>query len=155
MSDEAAGSTETRSVDLERVWAEHLDGEFGNKDVEATLATMVDDAYVNHMPVNTGGRGKEELRAFYRDVFIPSWPSDLEMTPRNRVVGKDQIVDELQVRFTHSNQMDWLLPGIAPTGRLVTIDFVIVIQFRDGKVACERIYWDQASVLRQVGVRAD
>jgi carboxymethylenebutenolidase len=155
MSDEAAGSTETRSVDLERVWAEHLDGEFGIKDVEATLATMVDDAYVNHMPVNTGGRGKEELRAFYRDVFIPSWPSDLEMTPRNRVVGKDQIVDELQVRFTHSNQMDWLLPGIAPTGRLVTIDFVVVIQFRDGKVACERIYWDQASVLRQVGVRAD
>jgi carboxymethylenebutenolidase len=77
------------------------------------------------------------------------------MTPRNRVVGKDQIVDELQVRFTHSNQMDWLLPGIAPTGRLVTIDFVVVIQFRDGKVACERIYWDQASVLRQVGVRAD
>ena len=155
MSDEAAGSTETRSVDLERVWAEHLDGEFGIKDVEATLATMVDDAYVNHMPVNTGGRGKEELRAFYRDVFIPSWPSDLEMTPRNRVVGKDQIVDELQVRFTHSNQMDWLLPGIAPTGRLVTIDFVVVIQFRDGKVACERIYWDQASVLRQIGVRAD
>ena len=155
MSDEAAGSTETRSVDLERVWAEHLDGEFGIKDVEATLATMVDDAYVNHMPVNTGGRGKEELRAFYRDVFIPSWPSDLEMTPRNRVVGKDQIVDELQVRFTHSNQIDWLLPGIAPTGRLVTIDFVVVIQFRDGKVACERIYWDQASVLRQVSVRAD
>ena len=155
MSNEGASHNETGSVNLERVWAEHLDGEFGIKDVEATLATMVEDAYVNHMPVNTGGRGKEELRAFYRDVFIPSWPSDLEMTPVNRVVGGDQIVDELQVRFTHSNQMDWLLPGIAPTGRLVTIDFVVVIQFRDGKVACERIYWDQASVLRQIGAVVD
>src|SRR4026208_1958678 len=84
--------------DIERLWAEHLRGEFETKDVELTLATMVDDAYVNHMPVNTGGRGKHALRAFYRDEFIPSWPSDLEMTPRNRVVGKDQIVDELQVR---------------------------------------------------------
>ena len=139
------------SADLERVWAEHLDGEFGIKDVEATLATMVDDAYVNHVPVNTGGRGKDELRVFYRDVFIPSWPADLEMRPVNRVVGADQIVDELQVRFTHSKQMDWLLPGVAPTGRQVTIDFVVVIEFRAGKVACERIYWDQASVLRQIG----
>lgn len=155
MSKEAPGNNEIGSIDLERVWAEHLDGEFGIKDVEATLATMVEDAYVNHMPVNTGGRGKDELRAFYRDIFIPSWPSDLEMTPVNRVVGRDQIVDELQVRFTHSNQMDWLLPGIGPTGRRVTIDFVVVIQFRDGKVACERIYWDQASVLRQIGALAD
>ena len=73
--------------DMERLWSEHLEGEFGTRDVEAALATMVDDAYINHMPVNTGGRGKEELRAFYRDVFIPSWPDDLRMEPVNRVVG--------------------------------------------------------------------
>jgi len=72
---------------LEQLWAEHLKGEFETKDVESTLATMVDDANVNHMPVNTGGRGKEALRIFYRDDFIPSWPEDLEMTAVNRVVG--------------------------------------------------------------------
>src|ERR1700740_579751 len=72
---------------LAHLWAEHIKGEFESKDVEATLATMVEDAYVNHMPVNTGGRGKPALRAFYRDVFIPSWPPDLEMTPVHRVVG--------------------------------------------------------------------
>ena len=76
---------------LERLWAEHLKGEFETKDVEATLATMVEDAYVNHMPVNTGGRGKEALRVFYRDDFIPSWPEDLQMTPVNRVVGAAQL----------------------------------------------------------------
>ena len=100
------------SQQLEQLWAEHLKGEFETKDVEATLATMVDDAYVNHMPVNTGGRGKEALRIFYRDDFIPSWPEDLQMTPVNRVVGEEQLVDELHVTFTHSKPMNWFLPNV-------------------------------------------
>jgi carboxymethylenebutenolidase len=137
---------------LEQIWAEHLAGEFVTKDVEATLATMVDDASVNHVPVNTGGRGKEALRAFYRDDFIPSWPDDLRMTPVNRVVGRDQLAEELRLTFTHSKRMEWFLPGVPPTHRRVDVALVVVVQFRDGKLACERIYWDQATVLRQVGL---
>jgi carboxymethylenebutenolidase len=137
---------------LENVWAEHIAGEFVTKDVEATLATMVDDASVNHMPVGTGGKGKEQLRAFYRDVFIPSWPDDLEMRLTNRVVGEGQLVEELHQRFTHSKRMDWFLPGVEPTNKVVEIDLVVVVQFRGDKLACERIYWDQATVLRQVGL---
>src|SRR3989475_11657916 len=87
--------------ELERLWEEHLKGGFETKDVEATLATMVDDAQVNHMPVNTGGRGKDALRAFYRDDFIPAWPDDLQMTPVNRVVGDGPLVDALSLAFTH------------------------------------------------------
>jgi carboxymethylenebutenolidase len=138
--------------ELEDLWAEHLAGEFSTKDVEATLATMVDDAYVNHMPVNTGGRGKEELRTFYRDNFIPSWPDDLVMKPVNRIVGDSQLADELHLSFTHSKQMDWFLPGVPPTNKKVDIDLIVVVQFRGDKLACERIYWDQAEVLRQVGL---
>ena len=134
---------------LEDLWAEHLKGEFETKDVEETLATMVEDAYVNHMPVNTGGRGKDALRAFYRDDFIPSWPEDLQMTPVNRVVGDGQLVDELHLTFTHSKPMPWLLPDVPPTGKGIAIDVVVVVQFRGDKLACERIYWDHASVLRQ------
>jgi len=140
------------TADLAKLWAEHLDGEFRTKDVEATLATMVDDASVNHVPVNTGGKGKDELRTFYRDVFIPSWPDDLQMTLRNRVLGDGQLVEELRLRFTHSKRMDWFLPNVPPTNRLVDVDFVVVVQFRGDKLACERIYWDQATVLRQVGL---
>jgi carboxymethylenebutenolidase len=137
---------------LEKIWADHIAGEFVTKDVEATLATMVDDASVNHVPVSTGGRGKEQLRAFYRDVFIPSWPDDLQMTLTNRVVGEGQLVEELHLRFTHSRRMDWFLPGVEPTDKVVDIDLVVVVQFRGDKLACERIYWDQATVLRQVGL---
>ena len=140
---------------LEKLWAEHLAGEFTTKDVEATLATMVEDASVNHMPVNTGGKGKSQLRAFYRDEFIPSWPDDLQMKPVNRVIGDSQLVDELHLTFTHSKQMDWFLPGVPPTGKVIDIDLVVVVQFRGDKLACERIYWDQATVLRQVGLLKD
>ena len=137
---------------LEQLWAEHLKGEFETKDVEATLATMVEDASVNHVPVNTGGRGKGALRVFYRDDFIPSWPDDLQMTRVNRVVGQGQLVDELRLTFTHSKQMNWFLPNVPPTNKEIEIDIVVVVQFRGDKLSCERIYWDQATVLRQAGL---
>ena len=152
MTEHAAVPAALSPQRLEQLWAEHLKGEFETKDVEATLETMVEDAYVNHMPVNTGGRGKEALRAFYRDDFIPSWPDDLQMTPVNRVVGEGQLVDELHLTFTHSIPMPWFLPQVPPTHKKVTVDIVVVVQFRGDKLACERIYWDHAVVLRQVGL---
>lgn len=152
MAEQRVAEVVLSPAELERLWAEHLKGEFETKDVEATLATMVEDAYVNHMPVNTGGRGKAALRAFYRDDFIPAWPEDMQMTPVNRVVGAGQLVDELRTTFTHSRSMPWLLPNVSPTGKTITMDIVVVVQFRGDKLACERIYWDHASVLRQVGL---
>jgi carboxymethylenebutenolidase len=152
MPDQDTATVSNAGPRLEQLWADHLDGEFVSKDVEATLATMVDDAYVNHMPVNTGGRGKAALRAFYRDDFIPSWPEDLQMTPVNRVVGQEQLVDELLITFTHSKPMPWLLPNVPATHKKIAMDIVVVVQFRGDKLACERIYWDHAAVLRQVGL---
>ena len=152
MTEQAAVHTILSPHQLEQLWTEHLKGEFDTKDVEATLATMVDDAYVNHMPVNTGGHGKAALRVFYRDDFIPSWPEDLQMTPINRVVGAGQLVDELHLTFTHSKPMQWFLPNVPPTHKKIAVDVVVVVQFRGDKLACERIYWDHAAVLRQVGL---
>ena len=152
MKEHEALKSDLSPQQLEQLWEEHLKGEFEIKDVEATLATMVEDAYVNHIPVNTGGRGKDALRAFYRDDFIPSWPEDLQITPVNRVVGDGQLVDELHVTFTHNKQMQWFLPDVPPTHKKVDLDIVVVVQFRGDKLACERIYWDHATVLRQVGL---
>ena len=94
--------------------------------------------------------GKAALRAFYRDDFIPSWPDDVQMTVVNRVIGVGQLVDELRVTFTHRKPMPWFLPNLPPTGHKIAVDFVVVVEFRGDKLACERIYWDHASVLRQV-----
>ena len=134
-----------------KLWEQHLIGEFVNQDVELSLSTMVEDASVMHMPTRSGGKGKTELRSYYRDMFIPSIPSPWEHIVTNRVITEDTIVEEAKVRLVHSKQMDWFLPGIPPTNKTIEMELVIIIEFRDGKMAAERIYWDQAAVLRQVG----
>src|SRR5438094_4008495 len=137
---------------LLKLWEEHVRHEFTTHHTEDTLATMVEDAYVNHIPVLTGGVGKEQLREFYSKHFIPQMPPDTEMVPLSRTIGDDQLVDEMIFKFTHTIKMDWMLPGIAPTGRHVEIPLVVIVRFRDGKLAHEHIYWDQASVLVQLGL---
>ena len=134
-----------------KLWQEHLVGEFATKDVELALATMVEDASVMHMPTRSGGKGKTELRPYYRDMFIPSIPAEWAHVVTNRVMTENTIVEEATVRLKHTKQMDWFLPGIPPTHKTIEVELVIVIEFRDGKMATERIYWDQAAVLRQIG----
>src|SRR5438046_3454463 len=137
---------------LRKLWEEHVQYEFSTRNTEDTLATMVEDAYVNHIPVLTGGSGRDELRAFYSKRFIPQMPPDTEMTSVSRTIGEDQIVDEMIFKFTHTIPMDWMLPGIPPTGKRVEVPLVAIVRFRDNKLAHEHIYWDQASVLVQLGL---
>ena len=143
------------SPHLTQLWEEHTKHEFATRDTEATLATMVDDAYVNHVPVLTGGAGKSALREFYSRDFIPTMPPDTKLTPISRTVGEDQLVDEMIFSFTHTQEMPWMLPGIAPTGRHVEVALVAIVRFRGDKLAHEHIYWDQASVLKQIGLLTD
>jgi carboxymethylenebutenolidase len=137
---------------LRQLWEEHVRFEFSTRNTDDTLATMVDDAYVNHIPVLTGGVGRDELREFYSKRFIPQMPPDTEMTPVSRTIGEDQLVDEMVFKFTHSIRMDWMLPGIPATGKRVEVPLVAIVRFKDGKLAHEHIYWDQASVLVQIGL---
>jgi carboxymethylenebutenolidase len=137
---------------LRQLWERHVQYEFSTRNTEDTLATMVEDAYVNHIPVLTGGVGRDELREFYSKRFIPQMPPDTEMTPVSRTIGEDQLVDEMVFKFTHSIRMDWMLPGIAPTGKRVEVPLIAIVRFREGKLAHEHIYWDQASVLVQIGL---
>jgi carboxymethylenebutenolidase len=120
---------------LENLWEEHMRHEFETHNTEDTLATMVDDAYVNHIPVLTGGVGKEALREFYSKRFIPQMPPDTELTLVSRTIGADQLVDEMIFKFTHTMRMDWILPGVAPTGKRVEVPLVAIVRFRGDKLA--------------------
>lgn len=137
---------------LSDLWDEHLAHEFATRDPGLTIDTMVEDAYVNHVPVLTGGLGRQELGEFYAQYFIPQMPPDMEIVPVSRTIGGDRLVDESVAHFTHSCRMDWLLPGVEATGKRVEVALVVVVEFRDGKLLGERIYWDQASVLVQLGL---
>jgi carboxymethylenebutenolidase len=137
---------------LRRTWEEHLRHEFETQDTEQTLATIVQDAHVNHVPVLTGGVGMGELREFYSRRFISQMPPDTQIMPISRTIGSNQLVDEMVFTFTHSVRMDWMLPGIAPTGKRFEVPLVAIIGFRGDKVVHEHIYWDQACVLVQLGL---
>ncbi|MEP6720056.1 MAG: dienelactone hydrolase family protein [Variovorax sp.] len=138
--------------DLEALWEAHLDYEFTTRDVDLTMGTMVPQPYVNHIPTMTGGVGHDNLRRFYRDYFIGANPEDTRQVSISRTVGARQVVDEVIFSFTHDRRVEWLLPGVAPTGRKVRFGLIGVVRFRGDKLCHEHIYWDQATVLVQVGL---
>ena len=138
--------------DLSALWERHADLEFKDHDAAATMTTMVDEPYVNHVPTMTGGLGQRELYHFYKNHFIPKLPKDLKIIPVSRTVGPDRVVDEILFCFTHDIEVDFLLPGIPPTGKYVEIPTVAIVQFRGGKLAHEHIHWDQATALVQLGL---
>ena len=148
----AAASLTPAQQRLRDMWEEHMKHEFATKSVEDTMATMVEPAHVNHVPTMTGGTGMPAIARFYERHFIPKMPPDTITTPVSRTIGEDRIVDELIFSFTHTVEMDWMLPGVKPTGRRVEVPLVAIIGFKDGKVQTEHIYWDQASVLVQIGL---
>ncbi len=122
-------------------------------DIETTMATMTDRPHLNHVPPMTGGVGREEVRNFYTNHLVGKFfPPDVEMLEVSRTVGEDQIVDELVINFSHTEVIDWMLPGVAPTGKKVEIALAVIVKFNGGKIAHEHIYWDQASVLVQIGL---
>jgi carboxymethylenebutenolidase len=147
----AAQLTPAQQV-LSDLWEEHMKAEFVTRSADDAVAAMVEDAHVNHVPVMTGGVGREQVREFYRTSFIPQMPPDLQIIPISRTIGTERVVDEMVVTATHSVQMDWLLPGLPPTGKRMEIAMVAIVTFRAGKLASEHIYWDQASVLVQLGL---
>lgn len=138
--------------DLSALWEAHRNCEFLTRDVDATMATMVAEPYVNHVPTQTGGFGHANLHRFYKNHFIPNNPKDMKNIPISRTIGSDRVVNEGILCFTHDTEIDWMLPGIAPTGKYVEVALVGIITFRGDKLVHEHIYWDQASVLVQIGL---
>lgn len=138
--------------DLAALWEHHRNCEFEIRDTAQTMATMVASPYVNHIPTMTGGVGYEQLARFYKYHFIPKNSTDRSAILVSRTIGPTQIVEEFLARFVHDREIDWMLPGIKPTGRKVEIPLVVIVKFRGAKLYHEHIYWDQASVLAQIGL---
>src|SRR5919201_3817306 len=141
-----------RRYNLGAVFDKHIKHEFQDHDVDATVKTMVGEPYVHHVPMMTGGIGYDSVYNFYKNHFIGKMPDDTTIEHISRTVGNAQGVDELILKFTHSREIDYLIPGIAPTGKYVELPHVVVMKFVGNKIAHEHIYWDQASLLAQIGL---
>jgi carboxymethylenebutenolidase len=134
------------------IFDEHVRHEFIDHDVSATMRTMVKQPIVHHVPVLTGGVGYRNVYNFYKSDFIGHMPADTKITPISRTIGKDQVVDELILSFTHDREVKSMLPGVPPTGKYIELPHVVVMKFEGNKIVHEHIYWDQASLLAQIGI---
>lgn len=143
---------EENGTEAAAVFDAHVKAEFVDRDLAATMATMVAEPHLTHVPVLTGGTGGAEVRRFYGTHFIGHWPPDTAMTMISRTVGQGRVVDEFVLSFTHTVEIDAMVPGIAPTGRRVEVPTVVICGFAGDKITYEHIFWDQASVLVQLGV---
>ncbi len=141
-----------RQQQMVALFEKHVGAEFKG-DLDTTMATMSDDPHVNHVPTMAGGVGQSGVHAFYRDHLVGKFfPPDVKMVNVSRTVGQDQVVDELVISFTHTTIIDWLLPGVAPTGKTVEMAVAVIVGFQGDKISHEHIYWDQAGVLVQIGL---
>ncbi|ESK93766.1 carboxymethylenebutenolidase [Moniliophthora roreri MCA 2997] len=138
--------------DIEAIWEEHTYFEFEMRSVAKTMGTMVAEPYVNHVPTMTGGVGRKNLTAFYRDHFIFANPPDTKLQLVSRTVGSDRVIDEFIFKLTHDRVVHWLLPGVPPTGKKLEIPFVGVVNVRGDRLYHEHIWWDHATALLQAGV---
>ena len=134
------------------IWQQHTYAEFVLKDADAALATMTENPYLLMIATGTACTGRAAVREYYADHFLPAIPPDLELESLSQTIDSDRLVEEMLVRFTHTIKMDWLLPTLRPTGRRAEFIIAAVIGFEDGSVAHEHIYWDQATLLSQMGV---
>lgn len=134
------------------VFQKHVGAELAG-DLDTTMATMSADPHLHNVPTMIGGVGRDGVRAFYRDHLVGKFfPPDATMTQVSRTVDEHQLVEELVITFTHTMVIDWMLPGIAPTGKKVEVAFAVIAGCKDGKITHEHIYWDQATVLVQLGL---
>jgi carboxymethylenebutenolidase len=141
-----------RHPNLGAVFDKHIKCEFQDHDVDTTMKTMVKEPYVHHVPTLTGGIGYDGVYNFYKNDFVGKMPADTKIVHVSRTIGKDQVVDELILSFTHDREIKIMLPGIPPTGKYVELAHVVVMKFDGDKIAHEHIYWDQASLLVQIGL---
>ena len=134
------------------IFQKHVKAELDG-DLETTMATMTANPHLTNVPNNMGGVDWQGVRDFYANHLVGKFfPPDVEMLSVSQTIGDDQIVDELVIKFTHTKVIEWMLPGVAPTGKKVEAAFAVIVKVEDGKIAHEHIYWDQASVLVQLGL---
>src|SRR5215468_7957254 len=135
---------------LRAQWHQHTYAQFELKDADAALETMADNSHVFCVPSGRGATGRAGVREFYAKQFLPGMPGDLELLPISEIFADEHVVAEYVMRFTHTLQMDWMLPDVPPTGRRAELLLVAITRFENGKIASEHVYWDAASLLFQL-----
>lgn len=145
-------SSNKRQVKLNAIFNSHMEAELAG-DLDQTLATMAPNPHLVNVPTMIGGQGPGGVRTFYAKRLIGQFfPPDVTFETVSRTYSEERLIDELIISFTHTSKIDWMLPGVEPTGKRVEVVFVVIVGIEGDKVCYEHILWDQASVLVQLGL---
>ena len=148
----AMETNEALADQLDKIFGDHMEAELAG-DLDRTMETMTGNPHLVNVPSMVGGQGREGVRRFYAKRLIGQFfPPDVNFETISRTYSPERLVDELVISFTHTTEMDHLLPGVKPTGKFVEVAFVVIVGIEDGKVAYEHIHWDQANLLVQLGL---
>jgi carboxymethylenebutenolidase len=137
---------------LEEIWDEHVTASLGTGDLAGSLANLVAEPSVLHIPAMTGADGRAALERFYLEDLFGHLPTDLALTGISRTVDRFHLVDETTVSFTHDRELPWLLPGVAPTHRRAEVLTIAVVGFERGRISSQRVLWDHATLTAQLGL---
>jgi carboxymethylenebutenolidase len=136
----------------EEIFNRHMEAELAG-DLDGTIATMTETPHLVNIPTMVGGQGRDGVRQFYAKRLIGQFfPPDVKFESVSRTETADRLVDEMIISFTHTIEMDHILPGVQPTGRFAEVAFVVIVGVENGKVSYEHIHWDQANLLVQLGL---
>ncbi|CAG8021119.1 unnamed protein product [Penicillium olsonii] len=144
----------SRDPDLERRVEDHVEGKFFSSNTRKAMDGYIRDKTpsVTYTPTISGGIGKKALNHFYEHFFIGKLPPSMRLRLLSRTTGPDRVVDELYVSYEHTQEVPWMLPGVPATNQRIEIILVSIVSLRGGRIYSEHVYWDQASVLVQVGL---
>ena len=124
-----------RQQQMIALFDKHVSAELAG-DLDTTMDTMSDNPHLHNVPTMVGGIGRDGVRAFYRDHLVGKFfPPDVKMQSVSRTVGENRIVDEVFISFTHTTVIDWMLPGVAPTGKAVEMAVVVVAGVTEDKIS--------------------
>ena len=140
--------------DLEQTWEEHQQALIRRRDLRAALAQLAAEPVITHIPAMTGACGRQAVERFYAGQFLPHVPDDLTLNRISRTVDRWRLVDETTVSFTHDRELPWLLPGVEPTFRRAEVLAIAVVGFDRTRIRSQRVLWDHATLLGQLGVGA-
>jgi steroid delta-isomerase-like uncharacterized protein len=116
-------------------------------DLAGIMATVGPTAEYEDVPWLERSAGLAGVQTYYTGL-LTSVP-DLQIEVARRHVGGDTIVVEVIIRGTHLGP--WR--GLPATGRRVEFPLCGIFEFdADDRIAGERVYYDRATVLRQLGV---
>ncbi|KAL4889419.1 hypothetical protein BDV59DRAFT_210344 [Aspergillus ambiguus] len=139
---------------LEDKWDQIQENRYFSSNMRDPLASYVRNGTpsITYTPTLEGAAGREALRRFYATSFPQGKPPSMQMRLLSRTIGADRVVDEIYVYFKHTQDMPWILPHVPPTDKEVRIVIINIVCLRGGQLYSEHVYWDQASVLVQVGL---